>query len=241
MNKKFLVAGLAVLVLLLAACQVTIQQPGEQLRNTITVSGSAQFKLAPDEATIMLRVETNGTTPKEAQDKNSFAMSAVQNALKKAGVAKDDMETTNYNLYPNTYWDDKIQRMVTVGYKASHTLKVRTKDLAGVGGFVQAGVDAGATSVDGISFGLSKPAEKDAKNEALRQAVQEARQKAEALADGLDVRLGKVVSVHIVEYGIIPMYRSYAELATAEKAPAPPIAPGDVDVSANVQVVFEIG
>jgi hypothetical protein len=240
MNKTFVMMGIA---LLLAACQITVQQPTEQQPNTINVNGNAQFKAAPDEATVMLRVETNGTTAKEAQDKNSAAMTAVQRALKKAGIAENEMETINYNLYPNVYWDHELQRQVEAGYKVSHTLRFKTKDLERAGEFIQAGVDAGATNVDSVSFALSSASERDAKNEALRQATQDARQKADALADGLDLKITRVVSVSINEYNVMPFYRggmAYAAEAMMEKAPEPPIAPQEIDVMANVQVVFEI-
>ncbi len=232
---------IGLMVLLLTACQITVQQPDQQASNTIRVSGSSQLKAVPDEATVMLRVETNGTTAKEAQDKNSVIMTAMQKALRKAGVADADMETTNYNIYPNTYWEYERQRQIEAGYKASHTLKLKTKDLDRIGEFIQLGVDAGATNVDSVSFILSKNAERDAKDAALRDAVQEARQKAEALADGLNVRLGKVSSVSINEYNVIPYYRgAEAMMAKADMAPAPPLAPQEVDVSASVMVVFEI-
>lgn len=242
MNKLYIIISMFVLAVLLAACQITVQSPEDQARNTVSVNGMAQLKANPDEVTIMLRVETNGTTPKEAQDKNSAAMAAVQRALKNAGIADKDLETTNYNLYPNTYWDYETQRQIETGYKVSHTLKVKTKDLSKVGDFIQLGVDAGATNVDGVNFGLSKASERDAKDAALRQATQDARQKAEALADGLDVRLGKVVSVSINEYNVMPYFRGIPMIAEAMggKAEAPPIQPQEVDVSANVQVVFEI-
>lgn len=244
MNKLFVIVSMLVLAVLLAACQITVQSPEGQARNTVSVGGTSQFKANPDEATIMLRVVTNGTTPQEAQDKNSAAMTAVQRALKSAGIADTEMESTNYNLYPNTYWDYEKQRQVEAGYKATHTLKIKTKELDKVGTFIQLGVDAGATNVESVSFALSKASERDAKDAALRQATQDARQKAEALADGLDVRLGKVVSVSISAYNVMPYYRGTSLMMAAEamdsKAEAPPIAPQEVDVSANVQVVFEI-
>lgn len=241
MNKLQLIIGMIALAVLLAACNVTVQNPQQQQPNTISVSGSSQLKAAPDEAVVMLRVETNGTTPREAQDKNSAAMTAAMAALRRAGVSEDQMQTTNYNLVPNTYWDYKNQQQVTSGYKAMHTLQLKTKDLKRVGEYAQIAVDAGATGVDSVSFSLSKASERDAKDAALRDATQDARQKAMALADGLDVRLGKVSSVSINEYNIVPYYRgAEAMMAKADMGPAPPIAPQEVDVSANVQVVFEI-
>ena len=122
-------------------------------------------------------------------------------------------------------------------------MKIKTNELERVGEFIQAGVDAGATGVDSVSFELSDRQAKDAKNEALRQAVQDAKSKAEALALGIDKNLGKVVSVSINEYNVFPVYRSGMDIiaAKAEAPVPPPIAPGEVDVSASVQVVFEIG
>lgn len=242
--KKTIMILSFVLLVVLAACSVTVQQPTQSQQNTINVNGVSQLKAVPDEATIVLRVITNSTIAKEAQDKNSAAMVAVQNALKRAGVSESDLETTNYNLEKITYWDYEKQRTVESGYQVTHSLKLKTKELVRVGEFIQLAVNAGANDVDNINFGLSKSSEKDSKDEALRQAVADARQKAEALADGLGVHLGKVVSVSINQYNIVPYSRyDYGEdllMAKAEVAPAPPIQPKDVDVSANVQVVFEI-
>jgi hypothetical protein len=231
------------LAALLTACNISVQQPDQPQQNTISVSGNAQLKAQPDEAIVMLRVETNGTNAKEAQDKNSIAMDAVQKALSRAGVEDRDMETMNYNIYENLIWDYKEQRQINMGFKASHTLKVKTKDLSRVGELIQIAVDNGATNLDSVSFSLSTAAEKEAKDEALRQATRDARQKADALADGLDLRIVKVSSVSINEYNVMPFYRGgYAEAAMTKDsgAPAPAILPSEVDVSANVQVVFEI-
>ncbi len=244
MNKLAMIFGMVLLAVLLTACNISVQQPDQPQQNTISVSGSAQLKAQPDEAIVMLRVETNGTNAKEAQDKNSKAMDAVQKALNRAGVDDRDMETMNYNIYENLIWDYKEQRQINMGFKASHTLKVKTKDLSRVGELIQIAVDNGATNLDSVSFSLSTAAEKEAKDEALRQATRDARQKADALADGLDLRIVKVSSVSINEYNVMPFYRGGMEavMSKAEDAgaPAPAIMPSEVDVSANVQVVFEI-
>jgi len=243
MNKTLMIIGMVLMAVLLTACTITVQQPGQQQQNTISVNGNAQFKANPDEATILVRVETNGTNAKEAQDKNSIAMEAVQKALKRAGVDASDLETMNYNIYENQVWDYKEQRQINMGFKASHTLQVKTTKLNMAGEYIQIAVDNGATNLDSVSFSLSKDAEKDAKDEALRQAVKDARGKADALADGLELSIKKVVSVSINEYNVIPFYRGGMEVMAVKAdmgAPAPPIAPQEIDVSANVQVVFEI-
>ncbi len=241
MNKLSMMVGMIVLAVVLAACTITVQQPATERQDVITVTGTSQFKAVPDQATVYLQVETNASTAKEAQNKNSKIMDAMQNALLRAGLDSRDMETMYYNVYPNTYWDYEKNRQVEDGYKVSHSLKITTDDIKKVGTYIQVGVDAGATSVNSISFELSKDAEKDAKNEALKRAVQDAKSKAEALAAGIDKRLGKVVSVSINEYYAYPIMRGAVAMAEGmDKAVPPPIAPQELDVSASVQVVFEI-
>ncbi len=241
MNKISMIVGIIFLATVLAACTITVQQPSAERENVISVTGTSQFKVAPDQATVYLQVETNASTVKEAQDKNSIIMGAVQNALLRAGLDSRNMETVYYNVYPNTYWDYERQRQIEAGYKVSHSLKITTDEIKKVGTYIQVGVDAGATGVNSISFELSKTAEKDAKNEALKRAVQDAKSKAEALAEGIDKRLGKVVSVSINEYYAYPVMRGAVAMAEwMDKAVPPPIAPQELDVSASVQVVFEI-
>ncbi len=241
MNKLSMIVGMMVLSVFLAACTITVQQPATEKQDVITVTGTSQFKVAPDEATVYLQVETNDSTAKEAQDKNSNIMDAMQNALLRAGLDSRDMESMYYNVYPNTYWDYKQNRQIEAGYKVSHSLKITTDDINKVGTFIQVGVDAGATGVNSISFELSKDAEKDAKNEALKRAVQDAKSKAEALAEGIEKRLGKVVSVTINEYYAYPVMRGAVAMAESmDKSVPPPISPQELDVSASVQVVFAI-
>lgn len=242
MNKLSMIVGMVLAVMLLSACTITVQQPGADKQDVITVTGTSQFKVAPDEATVYLQVETNASTAKEAQDMNSAIMEAMQSSLLRAGLDSRNMETMNYNVYPNTYWDYKQNRQIEAGYKVSHSLKITTDDIQKVGTYIQVGVDAGATSVNSISFELSKDAEKDAKSEALKRAVQDAKSKAEALADGIEKRLGKVVSVNINEYYAYPIMRGAMAVSESYdgKAVPPPIAPQELDVSASVQVVYSI-
>ena len=231
---------MVVLALLLSACTISVDRP--EVKNTISVNGMAEITQSPDEATVLLHVETEGRDPKEAQDKNSAIMVTIKEELKGgAGVSEDEMETINYNLYPKTRWDPETHKQVQDGYRVTHTLKARTTELERVGYMIKLGVDAGATRVDQVSFSLSSDAEQEAKKEALRQATRDARQKAEALAEGLEVRLGKIVSVNINEYNVMPYYRAFAaeEIALA-KSVSPPISTKDVDMRASVSVVFEI-
>jgi hypothetical protein len=147
----------------------------------------------------------------------------------------------NYNLYPRHEWNEDLKKTELVGWQLDHALKVKTKDLEKVGRVVQAAVDAGVNNVERVSFGLSKQRELESRDSALKNAAQNARQKADSLADSLGVSVRKVVSISESSFVIMPYDRYVgAEVMMAKGAPAPPIQPSEVNVNAQVSVVFEI-
>ena len=62
-------------------------------------------------------MKTEEPTANRAQEENARLMNTVKAALKKAGVDEDDMETTNYNLWPQHKWDRELEESVLTGYQ----------------------------------------------------------------------------------------------------------------------------
>ena len=224
-------------------------------REQINVNGDAQFEIAPDEATIYISVETNGSTAQQAEEKNSKIMTDIKNAMLKEGVSEKDLETTGYNLYPWQEWEQDCPKdfdfrypcpgkNVNKGYRVTHTLKVTTSELTKVGTLLDRAIGYGATNIQNVQFGLSKAKEDEARDQALRDATKKARNKAEAIADGLGADLGKVISAG--ENFIYTPYQRYldvAEVAMIKESGAgslPPISPSNVMVSAQVNVAYEL-
>jgi len=211
---------------------------------SIAASGTAELKVMPDEATLRIKVETKGKTAKIVQDQNSEIMTAVQSALKRAGVDSTDIESDQYNLYPTQEWDPVKQRSVDSGYTLYHTLKIKTTDLDKVGELIGVAVDAGANGIENIEFGLSDKEKLDVKKEALQQAAQSAKDKAEAIASGLGVRLGAIQSITESSYDYAPnYYRGMAAMEMkggADVSAAPPIEPGQLSISASVSLSYRI-
>lgn len=238
-NNFAIVAGLVVIALLLV--WQGWQKSADVRVNEISVSGSANLDVVPDESQILLHLETTALNPKDAQDKNSERAAQVVAALVQFGVAKSDIETTGYRVEIIREWNPKTQRNEDKGYRAVHSLKVTTLKLADVGKIVEIAVNNGVNNVDNVLFVLSKDKLREVKGSLLSLASKNAREKADALAGSLNVGVGKIRSVSESFYEPGPVYArgDFAESVMAAKV-APPISPSDVSVQAQVSIVFEI-
>jgi len=211
----------------------------------ISATGNSELSIMPDEAIVRIKVETKEKTAELAQNKNSEIMSDVQSALKRAGLSSDDIETDQYNLYKWQEWDPITRKSVEKGYRLYHTIKITTSDFEKVGELITVAVDAGANGIENVQFDLSEEKKKDVKKEALQQASQNAKEKAQAVADGLGVRLGDLLSIKESSFDYGPLYRTMgiAEAAVDmdEKiSPPVPIQPEELEIRASVSVSYKI-
>ena len=204
-------------------------------RNTLTVSGSGEAKAAPDVAYVTVGVVTQGKQAKEAAQANAATTQKVMEALKKLGIVEKDLQTSNFSVQP-LYENRPDREPVIVGYQVSNQVRSTVHKLGDVGNVIDASMEAGANNVQGVSFGLEARSEPESK--ALAEAVQEARRKAETLAKAAGVRITGVAQIHEGGYSPRPLMETGATFAAARVAT--PISPGELNVNANVTVVFNI-
>jgi uncharacterized protein len=200
---------------------------------TISVTGTGTIEAAPDMATLMIGVTTQGTSAAEALAENSKATEAVIARLTASGVEARDMQTSNLSINPNWTGYDSSTPTIS-GYVASNMLTVRVRVLETTGAVLDAAVADGANTLNGMTFGLADP--EPAYNEARKEAVADARAKAELLAMAAGVKLGQVVSIS--DAGAMtdpaPMYRD------AVAASPVPVQGGELGLIANVAVTWQI-
>jgi uncharacterized protein YggE len=224
--------------------EITLSTTSGTEKNMIRVEGSSTFEVDPDEAEVYVRVQTEEPTAKRAQEENARLMSSVKSALKRSGISESDMETTNYNLWPQQEWNPETQKYEKTTYMVQHLLKITTKDVTGVGDILDVAVKNGANGLDRIDFKLSDKRREDVNSEALAQASGNAREKAEAISQSLGVRLGKLsgVSESNVNYNYYPraMYAMAESVVGAAKSFDTDISPQSVSVSASISLVYEI-
>lgn len=104
MRNKFLCVSLfMILAVLLSACGSAVL-PGttQAAPRVISVSGSGQVLLKPDIAYIYMGVSTENESAADAVAKNNADTQRLLEALKAAGVAENDLRTSNFSIWQNT-------------------------------------------------------------------------------------------------------------------------------------------
>ena len=232
---KPLLAGALTLGLMTGASAMADEA---KLPRTLSLSGYGEVRLAPDLATVTAGVLSQAATAGEALAANTADMEKVMAALKAAGIAETDIQTSNFMVQPRYDYTNVGRTPRLAGYDVSNTVTVTLRKLDGLGTVLDQLVQAGANQINGVSVGVDKPA--DALDEARKRAVADARHKAEIFAAAGNVRIGKVIS--IAEGGAAPppapMVR--ARMMAAEAAAPVPIAAGEQTISVEVSITWKI-
>jgi uncharacterized protein YggE len=165
-------------------------------------------------------------------------MDGVLAAMKALGITERDMETTNVNVSPQTI--NRGTASETTVYGASTTLSVTIMDFDSIGAAIRDGVDAGATRVSGVRFGVADPT--GAKKRALESAVESARAKADALAGAAGSSVTSVVQIR--ETGATgeprPYFSDTRALAYDQAAALSVVPPRDIETKVTIQVIWSI-
>lgn len=213
---------------------------GSSVSRGIVVSGQGSTKITPDIAVFSTGVITTGGTSNEAISRNADVMTEVLKALNQLGVADDDIETQNINVWPEFDYgnrDEGRELPLIIGYRAENRVLVTVRDIGSVGDIIDAAASAGANQIYGLSFTVSDDTRKSLRGEVLELAVEDATEKAQSIANALDIP--KIIPVSVVESGGFapPIYRY--DVAVMEKGASTPVSPGEVEVSASVTVTFD--
>jgi len=207
---------------------------------TISVSGRGIVSAEPNQVEIRLGVETEDKNVSKALANNSFKMNATIEALKTLGISEDEIETSRFNIY--TIRDYEREPEEIVGYRVTNEIVVKTSDLEKTGEIIRAAIDAGANNVRGVVFGLNETKERESKYAAINEACEDAKGKAGTIASGFGLNIVRVVEIKESSVYVTP-YRAgggYYEYAKPIPTPiAPPIEPGEIEVSATIDVVYE--
>lgn len=202
----------------------------------VTLSAEAQVERAPDLAVMSAGVVTDAPTASEAMRLNAERMAQVVAAVRRAGVAERDIQTSGLSLQPQyDYQDRRAPRLV--GYRASNQASVRLRDLARAGPVMDSLVAAGANQVSGPAFEIAEP---DAALDAARSAaVAKARARADLYARALGLRVKRVISL---SEGVerIPPPMPVARMAMAAESADTPVVPGEVELRARVTLTVEL-
>jgi uncharacterized protein YggE len=206
--------------------------------HTIAVTGIGQVSVAPDVADVIIGVNVQKPTVKEAQSAASTAMNATIAAVKKDGIADKDIVTVDVSLNPVYDYGSGGSVPRLVGQSFSNTVKVTVHNLTVLGAVIDDSIAAGATTVQGVSFRLNDP--KGVEAQARQMAMADARSKADALASAAGVQVKGVASIAEVTTSSPIMYASAGAVDKAAVA-STPIQTGTTDTQIQVTVSYLIG
>src|ERR1700729_516926 len=200
----------------------------------VTASGTGSVSLPPDTATVNAGIETNAENANDAISQSNVVYDRVVAGLAKLGIARGDVALAYYNVSynprPRVAPPNSGERY---GYTVSRNFSVKVREIGKAGAVSDACIAAGATAINGVSFGLADPA--TARAQAMNRAVAEGRAKRQALAQAAGLRVTAIKSIELSGGGApgpVPMMRMAA-------APAPPTEfdQSNVNVTVSVSVV----
>jgi hypothetical protein len=222
-----------------AAAQPQALPAGVLLDGTrLDVVATGEVSRVPDIARITAGVVTVAPTATAALAQNATQMAAVRSALKRAGIADRDIQTSSINLYPDYRQDAQGNNPQIVGYRASNEVSVRFRDIAATGRILDALVAQGANQINGPMLTIDKP--EAALDEARTQALANARSRAELYAKALGKRVGRILSISEAGANYAPPVVMMRQAARGSVADSTSVDPGEQSVAVSLSVSFEL-
>jgi hypothetical protein len=235
MKTKFLlVSALLILATVLSACGPAAAQP---VTRSLNVTGMGQIYLTPDIAYIYIGVHTDAASASEAVTQNTASTQKVVDALKKFGVAPEDIRTTNFSIWPSPQYDPDGKQIGTT-YMVDNTVYVTVRDISKMGDLLDGVVKAGANSINSIQFDVADKTQ--ALSDARKAAVENAKKQAQELADAAGVSLGAVQNISYYDSVPSPYYDSYGKGGMSLEAASVPVSPGQLVLSVTVTITYEL-
>lgn len=232
--------ALAVTVPITAAIVMNGIRDVKGSRDTIVVTGSAKQPITADLASWFVSVSSRERTPAAAARSENAKAAAVDEFLRKAGLADDvskpplDVQETTIQVPTGLA---KPRFRTVQAWFVEQSFEVQTEKIdalvraaAGVDRLLLQGVDLSVGQIRYLSTKLRK-----AKFAALRLATADAEERASTIAEGLGGHLGAVRSVRLGVYQITPRNSTdvsgegILDVSTREK-----------DVTAVVSVTFAV-
>lgn len=212
--------------------QVMVPMAGTRL----DVSAIGEVSRIPDVAIISAGVVTRQPTASAAIQENAARMERVLAALKRAGVADRDVQTSSINLNPEYRYQENQPPQLN-GYTASNQVSVRFRDIRNSGRILDALVAEGANQINGPTLTIDKP--ETALDEARTQALATGRARADFYARALGKRVVRLVSVS-EGGGNYPAPPMPMMMEARTQSADTKIVPGEQKLQVALSMVFEL-
>jgi len=235
---RFAFAALLALAAFAAQAQQAPQPIVAADSTLLQVSAHAEAHRVPDVATISAGVVTQAADANASMRANAQQMDKVMAAVRAAGIAERDIQTSGINVNPQYRYAENQPPAIT-GYQASNTVNLKVRDIGKLGRVLDALVASGANQVNGPSFEIDQP--DAAYDEARRAALDKAQARAAMYAKTLGLRVRRIVSIGEGGSPRPPVPMPMMAMAKTMDRVETQVAPGENTLGADLDVVFELG
>jgi len=224
--------------LAMTAAAQTPTAPAASDGTLLSVSAQAEASRVPDVASLSTGVVTQAADANGALAANATQMNKVMAAIKAAGIAEKDIQTSGISVSPQYRYAENQPPTIT-GYQASNTVSIKVREIDKLGEVLDALVASGANQVNGPSFEIDQP--EAVYDEARRAALEKAQQRAQMYAKSLGMKVRRIVSISEGGGFQPPRPMMMAAAKAYDRAESSPVSPGETTLTANLDVVFELG
>ena len=203
----------------------------------LDVTGTGEVTRVPDLAIISAGVQTLRPTATAAIEENATRMERIRAALKRAGIADRDIQTSTISLNPEYRYAENQPPQLT-GYRATNTVNVKFRDLKRTGAILDALVAEGANQLNGPSLTIDKP--EAAYDEARVKAIAAGQARAELYARALGKRVVRILSISEGGAAFPPPMPFARDMGVVAQAAKTEIDPGTQELTVNVTMSFEL-
>ena len=219
-------AGVALPAAAMAQAVTAVAQTTTGTR--LDISATGEVSRVPDIAIISAGVTTLNRSAVTAIEQNAARMERVRAALKRAGIADKDIQTSSFNLNPEYRYIEN-QSPVLTGYRVSNQVSVRFRDIKATGAILDALVAEGANQINGPSLTIDKP--EQAMDEARLKAIAVGQARAELYARALGKRVVRLLIVsESGGYAVPPPMPMMRQMAADSGAAKSAIDPGEQQI-----------
>jgi uncharacterized protein len=248
---------LAIAGIWLASCQpapagVQLVSAGDGAavkQRSITVSGTAEIKVVPDQVVLSLGVQTEDMVLAAAKAKNDSVIQKVQALAKDLKVDSKDIQTDYYHIEPR--YSDNYSQRTFLGYFTQKGVAITLRDVAKFDELLSRALEAGVTNVQQVNFQTSEL--RKYRDQARAAALQAAKEKAQAMAKELGLRAGDPLTIREESSNWYSPYSSWWGYSSpsvqnvtqnaggsAAWQSDSGVAPGQISVTATVSVDFAL-
>lgn len=201
----------------------------------LSVVGEGKIDVIPDTAYIDTGITVNNVaTVEETQKQMDKINNKIVDGLKKLGIAKSDIKTANYSIFPNYSVEDRTNKIT--GYNGNVTISIKLRNTQIVSQVIEEITRTGANQINGVRFTVDNP--QKIRETARDLAIKNAKDQAQRLAKSLGIRLGRITNVvESNQNQPIPMFETAARAGLGGAGPQ--IEPGSQTITSVVTLFFE--